>query len=51
MRPRRCLKKDMPWFLDIKDILEKNKNNPHFDVEEAIKNNAVGFCPKRCLSR
>jgi len=40
------LEKGMPWFLDIKDILEKNKNNPHFDIEEAIKNNAVDFARK-----
>jgi aminopeptidase YwaD len=40
------LEKGMPWFLDIKDILEKNKNNPHFDLEEAIKNNAVDFARK-----
>jgi len=40
------LEKGMPWFLDIKDILEKNKQNPHFDLEEAIKNNAVDFARK-----
>jgi len=40
------LEKGMPWFLDIKDILEKNKNNPHFDLEEAIKNNAIDFARK-----
>ena len=40
------LEKGMPWFLDIKDILEKNKNNPHFDVEEAIKNNVIDFARK-----
>jgi aminopeptidase YwaD len=40
------LEKGMPWFLDIKDILEKNKNNPHFDLEEAIRNNAVDFAHK-----
>ena len=27
----------VPWFTDLKDILENNKSNPHFDVEEAIK--------------
>jgi Zn-dependent M28 family amino/carboxypeptidase len=40
------LEKGTPWFLDIKDILEKNKKNPHFDLEEAIKNNAVDFARK-----
>jgi aminopeptidase YwaD len=40
------LEKGMPWFLDIKDILEKNKDNPHFDVEEEIKSKAVDFASK-----
>jgi aminopeptidase YwaD len=31
---------DMPWFIDLKDILEENKQNPHFDLEEYIKKNA-----------
>lgn len=26
-----------PWFKDLKDVLEENKTNPHFDVEEEIK--------------
>ena len=29
--------KGQPWFLDVKDELEANKTNPHFDVEEFIK--------------
>ena len=31
------------WFWDLKELLEENKNNPHFDLEEAIvkKVNAV----------
>ncbi|MBT9483980.1 M28 family peptidase [Sediminibacterium sp.] len=28
---------NQPWFKDLKEILEENKNNPHFDVEETIK--------------
>ncbi len=24
------------WFWDLRDILEENKNNPHFDLEDAI---------------
>ena len=24
------------WFLDLKEPLEQNKNNPHFDLEDAI---------------
>ena len=31
---------DMPWFFDLKETLEENKNNPHFDLNEFIRNNA-----------
>jgi hypothetical protein len=31
---------DMPWFYDLKEPLEENKNNPHFDLTEYIRNNA-----------
>src|SRR6188768_1756314 len=31
---------DMPWFYDLKEVLEENKNNPHFDLIEYIRNNA-----------
>jgi len=31
---------DMPWFYDLKETLEENKNNPHFDLNEYIRNNA-----------
>src|SRR6187431_383314 len=31
---------DMPWFFDLKETLEENKNNPHFDLIEYIRNNA-----------
>jgi hypothetical protein len=32
------------WFWDLKDVLEENKNNPHFDLTDAIrtKTNDVG---------
>ncbi len=33
----------VPWFFDIKDLLEENKNNPHFDLVEALKNKCVEF--------
>jgi hypothetical protein len=26
----------VPWFLDLKDILEENKQNPHFDLNQSI---------------
>jgi len=32
--------KGMPWFLDIKEMLEDNEDNPHFNLEESIKNKA-----------
>ena len=28
----------MPWFIDLADVLEENKSNPHFDITEFIKN-------------
>jgi hypothetical protein len=31
---------DMPWFYDLKETLEENKNNPHFDLTDYIRNNA-----------
>ncbi len=31
---------DMPWFIDLKEILEENKSNPHFDLTEYIKKNS-----------
>lgn len=29
--------KGQPWFYDVKETLEEEKNNPHFDLEAAIK--------------
>lgn len=29
-----------PWFLDIAEIIEKNKDNPHFDLEGELRNRA-----------
>src|SRR5688572_19001559 len=31
---------EMPWFYDLKETLEENKDNPHFDLNEYIRNNA-----------
>jgi aminopeptidase YwaD len=28
--------KGVPWFVDLKDILEENHDNPHFDLDEAL---------------
>lgn len=30
---------DMPWFVDLKDALEENKTNPHFDLANYIYTN------------
>jgi aminopeptidase YwaD len=27
---------DMPWFFDLKETLEENKENPHFDLSEYL---------------
>ena len=29
--------KGQPWFKDLKEVLEENKTNPHFDIDEAIQ--------------
>ncbi len=33
--------KGQPWFFDVQDALEDNQNNPHFDVEAVIKQQAT----------
>jgi aminopeptidase YwaD len=33
--------KGRPWFWDIKEALDENQNNPHFNIEEAIRNKAL----------
>lgn len=38
--------KGMPWFWDIKEVLDENQNNPHFDVAEAIRNKAMDIAQK-----
>ena len=30
----------MPWFIDLKEVLETNAGNPHFDIYSFIKTNA-----------
>ncbi|HEX4849753.1 MAG TPA: M20/M25/M40 family metallo-hydrolase, partial [Puia sp.] len=27
----------VPWFIDLKDILEPNQNNPHFSLSDALR--------------
>ena len=33
----------MPWFFDLKDVLEENKTNPHFDLLNYIRTNYKGI--------
>ena len=35
-----------PWFYDLKELLEANKNNPHFDLTEGIKTKAADAAKK-----
>ncbi|HMO62428.1 MAG TPA: M28 family peptidase [Ferruginibacter sp.] len=35
-----------PWFFDIKELLEANAHNPHFDVREAVKTQALAAAQK-----
>ena len=35
----------VPWVVDIKEMLEENKDNPHFDLQEALYTK-VGECKK-----
>lgn len=35
------LEKGTPWFWDLKDLIDTHKNNPHFDLEEAVKEKAL----------
>ncbi|WP_439504636.1 M28 family peptidase [Sediminibacterium sp.] len=39
-----------PWFRDLKELLEENKANPHFDVEAAIKKMANDAAAKNASS-
>ena len=40
----------MPWFYDIKDLLETNKNNPHFNITNAIKIKADDAAKKKATA-
>ncbi|MDO9157421.1 MAG: hypothetical protein Q7U17_11130, partial [Sediminibacterium sp.] len=41
---------NQPWFKDLKEILEENKNNPHFDIEETIKKIAKEAAAKKATA-
>lgn len=36
----------VPWFTDLREMLEPNKNNPHFDLESAIREKALAASDK-----
>lgn len=38
--------RDVPWFFDLKETLEENKDNPHFDLIQAIRTKAVKVADK-----
>ena len=38
--------KNEPWFTDLKDLLEENKTNPHFNIIEEIKKMANNVAAK-----
>lgn len=38
--------KGQPWFQDLKDLLEENKTNPHFDIDQAIQKDAIAVAGK-----
>lgn len=39
--------REEPWFWDVNELLEENKNNPHFDVNDAIKKQAKELISKK----
>lgn len=36
----------MPWFINLKDVIDENANNPHFDLPEYIHRQAIDFKKK-----
>jgi aminopeptidase YwaD len=36
----------MPWFINLKDVLDENANNPHFDLSEYIHQQAGDLIKK-----
>lgn len=37
---------DMPWFFDLKETLESNRNNPHFDPSEGLRKKAADMAAR-----
>ncbi len=38
--------RDAPWFFDVNELLKNNVENPHFDLEDAIRTKAVEYKKK-----
>ena len=38
------------WFWDIKELLEENKGNPHFDIDDAIRQEAAKATKKNATA-
>ncbi len=41
---------DVPWFLDIKSLIDESSGNPHFDLYEAIKERAAQAAEKNATA-
>ncbi len=41
---------NQPWFKDISEVLEENKGNIHFDIEEVIKKEANAAASKKATA-
>lgn len=37
---------EQPWFFDVKDALEENEHNPHFDINNILHNEALAAASK-----
>ncbi len=41
---------EMPWFINLKDIIEENVNNPHFDLKDYIHQQAIESKKKSAIA-
>lgn len=41
---------NLPWFKDLAELLEENKTNPHFDIDEAIKKEVNAAAAKKATA-
>ena len=39
---------EMPWFVDLKETLEENKANPHFDLPDYVRKKCAEGKGQRC---